>query len=256
MAEVTLEQFEEEGRAFLDANVKRKEEETFRWGEGSDKVALFDERGRDREREELAKAQQWRAAKFDAGFGWLGGPSTYGGRELPNAYERRWNQLETEYDVPNQGFFGIGLGMVAPTILAHATDTAKSTYLPRPVPGRCRRLPALQRARRRLRPRQPPDQGRARRRRVGDQRPEGLDLRRPVLRHRRDHLPHRPRPAEAQGPDRLHRRHALARRGSAPAPPDDRRGVLQRGVLQRRARAPTITGSATSTRGGPWRSPR
>ena len=31
--------------------------------------------------------------------------------------------------MPNQGFFGIGLGMVAPTILAHATDTAKDKYL-------------------------------------------------------------------------------------------------------------------------------
>ncbi len=31
--------------------------------------------------------------------------------------------------MPNQGFFGIGLGMVAPTILAHATDSAKDRYL-------------------------------------------------------------------------------------------------------------------------------
>ena len=31
--------------------------------------------------------------------------------------------------MPTQGFFGIGLGMVAPTILAHATDTAKDLYL-------------------------------------------------------------------------------------------------------------------------------
>jgi acyl-CoA dehydrogenase len=130
MAEVTLEQFEDEARSFLEGNAKRKEEEqAFKWGEGSDKVALFDERGRDREREELAKAQEWRATKFDAGFGWIGGPSAYGGRELPNAYERRWNQLEGDYDVPNQGYFGIGLGMVAPTILAHATDDAKSKYL-------------------------------------------------------------------------------------------------------------------------------
>ena len=30
-----------------------------------------------------------------------------------------------------QSFFGIGLGMVAPTILAHATDTAKDLYLRR-----------------------------------------------------------------------------------------------------------------------------
>jgi acyl-CoA dehydrogenase len=33
--------------------------------------------------------------------------------------------------VPEQGFFGIGLGMVAPTILAHATDEVKDAYLPK-----------------------------------------------------------------------------------------------------------------------------
>ena len=130
MADITLEQFDKEARTFLDDNADRKEEEkAFKWGEGSDKVALFDERSRESELEQLAAAQQWRATKFDAGFGWVSGPSEYGGRELPNAYERRWNQLEGEYQVPNQGFFGIGLGMVAPTILAHATDSAKSRYL-------------------------------------------------------------------------------------------------------------------------------
>ncbi len=130
MAEITLEQFEKEASAFLDDNADRREEEqAFRWGEGSDKVALFDEKARDREQEELAKAQVWRAKRFDAGFGWIGGPSAYGGRELPNAYERAWNALESDYQVPNQGFFGIGLGMVAPTILAHASDTAKDAHL-------------------------------------------------------------------------------------------------------------------------------
>ena len=33
------------------------------------------------------------------------------------------------YDVPNQSFFTIGLGMVAPTILAHGSTTAKDHYL-------------------------------------------------------------------------------------------------------------------------------
>ena len=49
----------------------------------------------------------------------------YGGRELPNAYERLWNSLEAQYQVPNQSAFTIGLGMVAPTFLAHGSDAAK-----------------------------------------------------------------------------------------------------------------------------------
>ncbi len=130
MPDITLEQFEAEATAFLDKNASLKaEEKKFVWGEGSDKVTLFDEKARKSEREELVKAQAWRQKKFDAGFGWIGGPAAYGGRELPQAYERSWQSLEGKYNVPNQGFFGIGLGMVAPTILAHATDDAKDAYL-------------------------------------------------------------------------------------------------------------------------------
>ena len=84
MADNSLEAFEQEARAFLDGHASRREEErAFVWGEGSDKVAIFEEKARDREREELAKAQEWRATKFDAGFGWITGPEAYGGRELP-----------------------------------------------------------------------------------------------------------------------------------------------------------------------------
>jgi alkylation response protein AidB-like acyl-CoA dehydrogenase len=130
MPDITLEQFEAEARAFLDANAERKEEEKkFVWGEGSDKVTLFDEKARERELQDLKRAQEWRAKKFDAGFGWNTGPKEYGGRELPHSYERAWAGLEGQYAVPNQGFFGIGLGMVAPTILAHASQEAKDLYL-------------------------------------------------------------------------------------------------------------------------------
>jgi len=130
MPDITLEAFEEEARTFLDANAERKEDEKrFVWGEGSERVSLFDEKTREREREDLARAQEWRATKFDAGFGWVTGPGAHGGRELPHAYERAWQHLENEYDVPNQGFFGIGLGMIAPTILAHGTDTTRDRYL-------------------------------------------------------------------------------------------------------------------------------
>ena len=130
MAEPTLEDFRQEVTAFLDANAAKKgEEEKFVWGEGSDKVALFDEKSRDAERAQLQEAQAWRAKRFDAGLGWITGPEEYGGRGLSAAHERVYQGLESRYDVPNQSFFGIGLGMVAPTIYAHATQEAKDRYL-------------------------------------------------------------------------------------------------------------------------------
>ena len=81
------------------------------------------------------------------------------------------------------------------------------------------------------------DDRRSRRRRVGHQRPEGLDVGRAVLRLRRDHLPHEPRRREAQGHHRVHRRHARAGCDDQAAQADERRRVVQRSVLRRRARA-------------------
>ena len=47
MPDITLEQFEAEATSFLDSNASLKaEEKKFVWGEGSDKVTLFDEKAR------------------------------------------------------------------------------------------------------------------------------------------------------------------------------------------------------------------
>ncbi len=130
MPEITLEEFRRECREFLDASAKpRHAEQAFKWGEGEDQAALFEEVDPAEERRQLAAAKQWRATRFDAGLGWISGPSEYGGRGLSSTFEREYQALESRYDVPNQAFFGIGLGMVAPTILAHGTDPVKQAYL-------------------------------------------------------------------------------------------------------------------------------
>jgi alkylation response protein AidB-like acyl-CoA dehydrogenase len=127
---ISIDTFENEARDFLDGNARKKEaERKFVWGEGSDKVAMFEERNRTDESNDLHRACEWRAKKYDAGFGWITGPVEYGGRGLPGAYEKAWNALEAQYQVPNQAAFTIGLGMVAPTILAHGSEAAKQGYL-------------------------------------------------------------------------------------------------------------------------------
>jgi alkylation response protein AidB-like acyl-CoA dehydrogenase len=131
MADVISEEdFKAEARAFLDASVPRRQaEKAQEWGKGSDNVSLFAEKTREQELAEVEDAKKWRQKVFDAGFGWITGPSQYGGRELPKSYERAYQAIESGYTTPPGGPFGIGLGMVAPTILAHATDTAKDLYL-------------------------------------------------------------------------------------------------------------------------------
>src|SRR5438046_5214643 len=130
MADIISEaEFEAEARQFLDGHAKRRVEEEQGWGEGSDRTGLFAEKTREQELAELEEARGWRRTFFDAGFGWITGPPQYGGRGLTASYERVWQSLESQYDTPPGAPFGIGLGMIAPTILAHATDTAKDSYL-------------------------------------------------------------------------------------------------------------------------------
>ncbi|GDX25878.1 acyl-CoA dehydrogenase [Actinomycetes bacterium] len=130
MSQPTVEQFHAEALAFLEANAPRKEaEKKFVWGEGADKVSMFEEKDRKSETHDVTLACAWRQKKFDAGFGYIFGPEQYGGRGLPAAYSKIYESLEANYEIPNQSCFTIGLGMVAPTIVAHGSDMARETYV-------------------------------------------------------------------------------------------------------------------------------
>ena len=126
---ISEEKFRSDAREFLDANAEPKVEVRQAWGEGSDRQSIFAEKTREEELGQVVEAQRWRNLLFDNGFGWIGGPSAYGGRELPKNYERAYQEIEANFIVPDQGCFGIGLGMVAPTILAHAIEDVKQKYL-------------------------------------------------------------------------------------------------------------------------------
>lgn len=126
---ISEEKFRSEAQSFLKANAKPKVEVNQAWGEGSDRQSIFAEKTREEELAQVVEAQRWRNLLFDNGFGWISGPSAYGGRELPKNYERAYQEVESDFTVPDQGCFGIGLGMVAPTILAHAIEDVKQKYL-------------------------------------------------------------------------------------------------------------------------------
>lgn len=127
---VSIDEFSRRARTFLDAHADRKEaQRAFVWGEGSDNVAMFEERDRDAEAEIVRQAKDWQRTRFDNGFGWITGPTEYGGAGLTVAHERAYGAVEREYRTPSLGVFQIGLGMVAPTILAHATPEARERYL-------------------------------------------------------------------------------------------------------------------------------
>ena len=95
-------------------------------------------------------------------------------------------------------------------------------------------MPAVLRARRRVRPGGPGDLGGARRRRLGDQRPEGVDQPGPPRAVGPAAGAIRSRRPEAPGPHLLRARHARPRRRVPAAAADDRAGRVQRGVHHRR----------------------
>jgi alkylation response protein AidB-like acyl-CoA dehydrogenase len=126
---ISEEEFLKEATEFLEANASPKVQIRSGWGEGSDEVAILEEKDRAQELAELEAARKWANTRFEAGFGWLTGPEALGGRNLPRSYQRLYDSVEGRFDTAPQTVYGIGLGMVAPTILAHAIEAVKEKYL-------------------------------------------------------------------------------------------------------------------------------
>jgi alkylation response protein AidB-like acyl-CoA dehydrogenase len=126
---ITEEDFEKDATDFLEANAPLRVKTSSGWGEGSDEVAILEEKDRAQELAELDAARKWARTRFEAGFGWITGPTELGGRGLPRNYQRLYDSVESRFEVAPQTVYGIGLGMVAPTILAHATEPVKKMYL-------------------------------------------------------------------------------------------------------------------------------
>ncbi|MEU7811663.1 acyl-CoA dehydrogenase family protein [Pseudonocardia sp. NPDC049154] len=119
--------FLDRARRFLDTHASPlTEPETT----AADRIPLLPERPDPAEEAtQLAAAKAWRAAEFDAGFGWLTGPVEYGGAGLDDAHATAYAQLRAGYRIPDQSVFGIGLGMVAPTLLDFGTPAARARWL-------------------------------------------------------------------------------------------------------------------------------
>ncbi|MCW2947238.1 MAG: putative acyl-CoA dehydrogenase [Actinoallomurus sp.] len=125
--------FVAEVRRFLDANVTRQATSgtELEWGTGPDQIAYFSTDPPDVDAAKVAEARSWQRRRHEAGFGWITGPPEYGGRGLSTVHDLVYDGIEAEYEVPDTGVLSvIGLGMIGPTILAHAQGHIKDRYLP------------------------------------------------------------------------------------------------------------------------------
>jgi alkylation response protein AidB-like acyl-CoA dehydrogenase len=77
----------------------------------------------------VARARAFQQALADAGYAGLTWPPAYGGRGLPNHFQRIFDREAAAFQLPPQALV-IGLGMCGPTILAHGTEEQKHALIP------------------------------------------------------------------------------------------------------------------------------
>ncbi|WP_328351083.1 acyl-CoA dehydrogenase family protein [Streptomyces sp. NBC_00445] len=127
-----MQDFTADVRRFLDAHAAKAPDRTaFTWGEGDDSMAYFSSLPPEEDREHVRRARDWQRVRYENGFGWITGPEEYGGRGLTPIHDVVYDAIEAEYDVPDTGTISVvGLGMIGPTILAHAQPHLKDRWLP------------------------------------------------------------------------------------------------------------------------------
>jgi alkylation response protein AidB-like acyl-CoA dehydrogenase len=130
VTEIALEEFVKGVQEFFDNNSQRVEfVEATGWGKGSDSVASLGGDGEESDRYQLA--QEWRAKLFDAGYGWITGPTEFGGAGLSTLFEDAFFAVADQYETPDQSVFQVSRGMVSPAILVHGSEEMKKEHLPR-----------------------------------------------------------------------------------------------------------------------------
>jgi alkylation response protein AidB-like acyl-CoA dehydrogenase len=116
-------EFRQEAGAFLDQHVER-----LKPGEAAGGML---ERG---DPDIIKLAQEWQATKYDNGWACLTWPKELGFRGVTSIQNVIWNQEEGKRKTPIN-VFGIGIGMLGPTIMAHGTSEQKERFLQKMARG-------------------------------------------------------------------------------------------------------------------------
>ncbi len=121
----TLEAFADEAEAFVAAHhAPRRTDDDI-----EPTYSVLPERPREVEERELAEALAWRRTSFDAGFGWIDGPTAHGGRDLPPAYADAFRAVERRHHVPDEAYTRFSVGILCPALLEHADAPVRDELL-------------------------------------------------------------------------------------------------------------------------------
>ena len=129
---ISTEEFRAECEAFLSARYVRRTvvKKDFVWGEGSDATDLFEEVDPEEERTAVAVVRRWRRELWESGLGWISGPPALGGRGLPAAYQRVFDEQARNYEVPGNRKLIASLGIVEPAVASHGSPCLQEELLP------------------------------------------------------------------------------------------------------------------------------
>ncbi|MGI9431625.1 MAG: acyl-CoA dehydrogenase family protein, partial [Myxococcota bacterium] len=111
-------EFRKKARAWLDANAELRDPDEA----GGDLMGEREDEGA------IAAAKAWQAKKFDEGWAVLTWPKEFGGQGAGRVESVVWGQEEAKFKTP-ANIYGIGHGMLGPTLMAHATDETKAKYV-------------------------------------------------------------------------------------------------------------------------------
>ena len=185
------------------------------------------------EAQERPSSADWRRILAEHDLLAVAWPTEYGGAGLSLIERTVLPRSSTEAGLPTGGDNdGFSIRMIGHTLMQWGTESQKRHFLPRILSGEDVWCQGYSEPELGLRPGVAGDPGRARRRRVGDQRPEDLDQRRAHRQLDLRAVPHRPRRHQARG-------HLV------PAVPDG--PARHRGAADRQHRRRTTTSTRCSS---------
>jgi alkylation response protein AidB-like acyl-CoA dehydrogenase len=124
---VGVEEYRQQAREWLAANAPKRKAADAEDGAGEGEMSIFADV--ESATDEVARAKDFQARLYDAGFAGITWPEEYGGRGLTNAHQQAFNEEAAGYELPT-GIYTIGLGMCGPTILELGTEEQKKRHIP------------------------------------------------------------------------------------------------------------------------------
>jgi alkylation response protein AidB-like acyl-CoA dehydrogenase len=116
-----LDAYRATARGWLEANVARRDERA--------ELRSAHESSAD----QLAEDRALQKAMYEAGYVGIALPEEYGGQGLTRRHQQIWSEESAAFAVPAPGGIAshVTLGIVLPTILAHANETQKRQWIPK-----------------------------------------------------------------------------------------------------------------------------